>query len=466
MEMAHTGVLATQGTLIHRFGAFAAALRYDQLPSAAVHRAKQIVLDTLGTALGGYRAGFGRQVVAFTARIAPGTEATMVADGRRVSTEGAAFANATMAKMLGMDDSHRAYGHVAAEVVPAALAAVETTRGSGRDLIVAMAAGYEVFGRVGRQVRRTQLERGYDIKGMVGALACAVAAARGLGLSADEIAHALALSTALAGGLETYVHDPADSHTKDLISGFAARNGTFAALLAQAGFRGPRGAIEGEAGFGRAFGEGIDVEGALADLGRVFEIAVAGFKPHAGCRHVHQGVDAAREVRRQVEIDPARVTRIEVATYRHAIDAAFRTTLAPESPSAAGYSLPIAVAVGLVFGSFYPEDIARFNDPRVVALLPKMHLRVDPAIQAAYPEKNGCAVRVTLDDGRTVEGRVEYAKGEPENMLTDEEFEAKFRRTVADLLPAGQIDDLIARVWDLDRLDAVESLVSLTARRA
>ncbi|MDR7453180.1 MAG: MmgE/PrpD family protein, partial [Armatimonadota bacterium] len=452
-----------QGMLVHQFGAFAAALQYDQLPSEAVHRAKQIVLDTLGTTLGGYRAGFGRQVVDFTARTAPGAEATMIADGRRVSVEGAAFANATMAKMLGMDDSHRAYGHVAAEVVPAALATVEATRGDGRDLIVAMAAAYEVFGRVGRQVRRTQLERGYDIKGMVGALACAVAAGRGLGLGAEEIAHALALSTALAGGLETYVHDPANSHTKDLISGFAARNGVFAALLARAGFRGPRGALEGEGGFGRAFGEGIDPGEALADLGRAFEIAVAGFKPHAGCRHVHQGVDAAREVRRQIEVDPARVTQIEVATYRHAIDAPFRTTLTPESPSAAGYSLPTAVAVGLVFGSFYPEDIARFTDPRVQALLPRMHLSIDPAIQAAYPERNGCVVRVTLDDGRTVEGRVEYAKGEPENMLTDEEFEAKFRRTVADLLPASQTDDLIARVWNLDRIGEVESLVRLTA---
>jgi 2-methylcitrate dehydratase PrpD len=464
--MAQTGVLTQQGTLIHRFGGFAAALQYEQLPPGAVHRAKQILLDTIGTALGGYRAGFGRQVVDFTVRTASGTDATMIADGRSASTEGAAFANATMAKMLGMDDSHRAYGHVAAEVVPAALAAVETTRGGGRDLAVAMAAGYEVFGRVGRQVRRTQLERGYDIKGMVGALACAVAAGRGLRLGAEAIAHALALSTALASGLETYVHDPANSHTKDLISGFAARNGVFAALLAQAGFRGPRGALEGEGGFGHAFGEGIDADRALDGLGRAFEIEVAGFKPHAGCRHVHQGVDAAREVRRQVEIDPTRVARIDIATYRHAIDAPFRTTVTPGSASAAGYSLPTAVAVGLVLGSFYPEDIARFEDPRVQALLPKMHLSVDPDIQAAYPEKNGCAVRVTLDGGRVIEGRVEHAKGEPENMLTDGEFEAKCRRTVGDLLPASQVDSLIGKIWDLEHLADVQALLRLTVRPA
>jgi 2-methylcitrate dehydratase PrpD len=363
-----------------------------------------------------------------------------------------------------MDDSHRAYGHVAAQVFPAALAAAEFKRRSGRDLMTAMAAGYEVYGRVGRQVRRTQLERGFDIKATVGTLGASVAAAVGLGLGADEVAHALAIGTSLSCGLETYVYDPANSHTKDLISGFGARNGMFAALMAEAGFRGARGAIEGANGFAQAFGDGFDFDRAVDGLGASFEIETAGFKPHAGCRHVHQGVDAAVEVRRQVAIDPARVTRIDVGTYAHAIEAPFRRTLEPAHSSAAGYSLPTAVAVGLIFGRFYQEDIARFDDPRVRALLPKTHLSVDDRIQSHYPDWNGCVVRVTLDDGRVVEGRVDHAKGEPENMLTDQEFEQKFRLTVGDVLPASRIDELVAAVGNLDTVTDVSTLVRLTAR--
>jgi 2-methylcitrate dehydratase PrpD len=462
--MAQVRTVTEQAPLVERLGEFAAGLRYEQLPALAVQRAKQIALDTIGTALGGYRKGFGPQVVEFVLRTYPGSAATMIGDGRGASLEGAAFANASMAKMLGMDDSHRAYGHVAAEVFPAALAAAENRKRGGRDLIVAMAAGYDVFGRIGRQVRRTQLDRGFDIKATVGTLGASVGAAVALGLGPDGISHALAIATSLACGLETYVYDPANSHTKDLISGFGARNGVFAALLAESGFRGARGAIEGANGFAQAFGNGFDLARALDGLGTSFEIESAGFKPHAGCRHVHQGVDAAVEVRRQMTIDPGRVVRIDVGTYQHAIDAPFRCTLEPANASAAGYSLPTAVAVGLVSGTFYQEDIARFDDLRVRALLAKIHLRVDERIQSHYPDWNGCVVRVTLDDGRVVEGRVDHAKGEPENMLTEQEFEQKFRLTAGDVLPRRQLDELVALVDDLENLRDVGTLVRLAAR--
>jgi 2-methylcitrate dehydratase PrpD len=267
----------------------------------------------------------------------------------------------------------------------------------------------------------------------------------------------------LASGLETYVYDPANSHTKDLISGFGARNGVFAALLAQAGFRGPRGAIEGENGFAQGFGDAFDAQRVVAGLGTAFEIETAGFKPHAGCRHVHQGVDAACKVRGQIQLDPARIARVDVGTYQHAIDAPFRTTLEPKTASAAGYSLPTAVIIGLLFGSFYPEDIARFDDPRVRSLLPKVHLHLDPAIQRDYPNRNGCSVRVTLDDGRMVEGIIEHAKGEPENTLTDDEVVSKFQKTVGDLLPAALINEIVAAVWDVEHVSDVGALLRLAS---
>jgi 2-methylcitrate dehydratase PrpD len=464
--MAQAGTVTEQATLVRRFGEHAAGLRYEALTPLAIVRAKQITLDTLGTALGGFGKGFGPKVVEFTLRTHPGNAATLIGDGRRASIEGAAFANASMAKMLGMDDSHRAYGHVAAEVFPAALAAAEAHRRNGRDLIVALAAAYDVYGRIGRQVRRPHLDRGFDIKATVGTIGSAVAAALGMGLDAGGVTHAIAIATSLSCGLETYVYDPANSDTKDLISGFGSRNGVFAAQLAAAGFRGARGAIEGPNGFGQAFGNGFSVENALAGLGKTFEIETAGFKPHAGCRHVHQGFDAAREVAKQAAIDPAAVARVDVGTYHHAIDAPFRRTVTPANSAEAGYSLPTAVAIGLVFSSFYAEDIARFDDPRVRALLPKMHLAVDERIQSHYPDWNGCVVRVTLQDGRTIESRLDHAKGEPENMLTDDEFDAKLRFAVGGLLPEAQLRNLVSAVAALEDVADVGTLLRLATRTA
>src|SRR5262245_36026917 len=107
--MAQAGTLTEQATLVRQFGEYSKDLRYEALTPLAILRAKQITIDTLGTALGGYRKGFGPKVVDFTLRTYPGTAARLIGDGRQASVEGAAFANASMAKMLGMDDSHRAY---------------------------------------------------------------------------------------------------------------------------------------------------------------------------------------------------------------------------------------------------------------------------------------------------------------------------------------------------------------------
>ena len=91
-----------------------------------------------------------------------------------------------------------------------------------------------------------------------------------------------------------------------------------------------------------------------------------------------------------------------------------------------------------------------------------MKVGLDEAIQAEHPLKNGCEVRIATADGTQYKGRVEHAKGEPENMLTDDEFETKFRYLVGDLLPDERIRDLLDCVNRLEHLDCVSELVQLT----
>ena len=123
-------------------------------------------------------------------------------------------------------------------------------------------------------------------------------AALAMGLDTDKIANALALSMDMASGTEQYVFDAGLCDTKDLLSGYAVRNGMYAAQLAEAGFQGPPGALDGEYGYYHAFGDGFDPE-FLAGIGKDFVIAETGFKPHAGCRHVHACVDATNNLLEQ-----------------------------------------------------------------------------------------------------------------------------------------------------------------------
>ncbi len=447
-------------TAVSVIGEFAAARRYSDLSELTIIRARQVLLDFVGTMIGGYQTRLGQLSADYAADMIPGDEATIVADGRRSTVEGAAWANATMGKFLGMDDSHRIGGHVASQLVPVVLTLGEQLRLSGQEMITALAVGYDVMELVHGAVDVWQRERGLDHKGQAGTLGSAVAAAKAMDLPAEKIAHALALSMDMACGTEQYVYDAGACDTKDLLAGYGARNGIHAAKLADFGFRGPPGALDGPYGYFHAFGPGRDAPA----LDRLDGEALArtGFKPHAGCRHVHSCVDATLELLKSGRPDLDAIASIEVDTYLEAITPDFRVNYAPVNVGQAGFSLPVTVSVILTRGNWFREDIASFDEPEQRRLRQLVKVGLDEKIQAGHPLTNGCEVRIITEDGGLHKGRVEYAKGEPENMLTDAEFEEKFRYLVGDMLPEEQIAALLDCAGRLEQLADVGELVRLT----
>src|SRR5688500_17714335 len=114
-----------QISLVRRIATYTAHLNYGDISPEAAKIAKWLVFDSLGTGLGGYQLGLGQKGAHFGANHMTGDEATILGNGRRSSLEGAAFANAIMIKILGMDDSHRSASHIASQVIPAVLATAE-----------------------------------------------------------------------------------------------------------------------------------------------------------------------------------------------------------------------------------------------------------------------------------------------------------------------------------------------------
>ncbi len=450
--------VATKKNAVDVIAAHAATLRYEDLGEKTILRARQVILDTLGTSLGGYRTRRGRMMADFAARHYPGDEATLIADGRACTLEGAALANGVMAHALGMDDTSRLAGHVAAELVPLLLVLGEQLRLSGRELITALAVGYDVFEAIQPTVKDWQRERGLDHKSHVGSMASAVTAAVAMGLDQEQIGNALALATDMASGTEQYVYDGFVCDT--LLSGIGARNGIEAARMAAFGFRGPPGALDGPYGYFHAYGPGYD-PAILESLGTRQALAETGFKPHAGCRHVHSCVDATQALRNSNgNLDLDAIAAIEVDSYLNAITPHFRVDPEPENAYQACYSLPVTVAVTLQRGSFYKADIQAWDDPQVRRLRRRVRVGLEEKLEKAG--RNGCEVRITMDDGRQYRGRVEYARGEPENMMSAAEFEGKFRKLTGDLLPEEGVVALIDACAHLEELEDVGQLLRLT----
>jgi 2-methylcitrate dehydratase PrpD len=441
--------------------AHAVKLRYEDLSETAITRARQVILDTLGTALGGYQTRLGQLAAGYAAYRMPGEESTLVADGRSSSAEGAAWANGTMCKFLGMDDTSRLSGHVASELAPVVLALGEHLHLNGRELITALAVGYDVFDTLQPPVRDWQRERGLDHKSQVGSMASAVTAAVAMGLSEELIGQALALAMDMASGTEQYVWDAGYCDTKDLLAGLGARNGIMAARMAEYGFQGPPGALDGEYGYFHAFGPGYD-PAYMEVLGKRGGLAETGFKPHAGCRHVHSCVDATQALRNSNGgLDLDAITTIEIDSYPLAITPENRVNPEPGTAGQAGYSLPVTVAVVLQRGSWYLKDIETWDEPETRRLRRLVKIGLDEKLVAA--DSNGCEVRVTTRDGGQYRGRVEYALGEPENMLSAAQFEGKLRYLNGDLLPENRITALIDACNRLEELDDVGELLRLTA---
>lgn len=451
---------------LYRLADHVTMLRFADLPEVAVQSARRVVLDFLGITLGGYQTPLGKKTTDYVATYNPAStdayRATLIGDGRRGTLEGVAWANAVMSCILGMSDSHRLCSHVASEVVPTALALGEALHLDGRQLICAIAAGYDVFGAIQPAVKASQRQRGLDHKGQVGSLAAAAVAAKSMGLSAAQVANAIALAADMACGTEQYTFDAGRTDTEGLIAGFGARNGVAAAQMAKFGFCGPPGALDGAYGYFHAFGGGYDPT-YLDQLGKVSMVATTGLKPHSGCRHVHPCVDATQVLLTKVTPVLDQITGIEIGTYRSAVTPAFRVNPTPEDVDAAGYSLPATVAVVLARGSWYREDIATYDAPECRRLWPLVRAYVDPEIEAAHPQKNGCVVRITMADGSHYEGRIDYAKGEPENMLTASELSYKFRRVAGNLLSPARIDEIFDLVGQLEDLDDVVRLLELAS---
>src|SRR5438552_18190764 len=238
-------------SLSRQLARWVAALRYESRPRAGVDRAKGVTLPSLASVLLGSRTPGGRQAVKLITEEEAGVRsgATIMVDGATVTKGGAAFANAEMARAGGKWDTFRMLPHPGTSILPGAFVAAETAGVSGKDFITGLVAGYEVMERMAADFIPTVMARGFHAGVVFGIFGPAVAAAKILRLTEDQVNSTIALCASLASGnLEG-----ARSGGRALREGAAVRNAMLAVALAKEGH--PRGetVLEGDAGFYHAY---------------------------------------------------------------------------------------------------------------------------------------------------------------------------------------------------------------------
>ena len=411
---------------------FAASLSYDDLPPAVIEAVKTNILDTLSCALAGSSAEGIAEVADLVLGWGGQPEASVFVLGGKVPAHHAAWLNSGMAHARDYDDTHdAAILHAGVSTVPAAIAAAQLRGGlSGRELIVAVAAGLEVMCRLGVAVEVDIVESGFIYSSLLGYFAATVAAGRVLCLDETQMLNALGIVYSSVAGNHQVTRDA--SLMKRLQPGLAAQAALVAVQLASRGIRGAQHVFEGADGFFRVYLRGrASAARFRQDLGQRYELLNLSYKPYPCCRDTHSSIDAALTARIQdsrsvAEIESVRVGVTGPGYQMVCVPEPVRQ--APKTIVEAQFSIPFTVAAALIdgaptIGHFTDEGVRRAD---ILALAGRVHPYVDKEIDRDWSRfVTPARVDVRYRDGTEVSVRVDYPKGHPRHLMTAAEFTAK-----------------------------------------
>jgi 2-methylcitrate dehydratase PrpD len=433
-----------------QLAAFAAGLRFGDIPATVLRRAEDLMLDWLASALAGARA---RQVLAverFARAMGPqhGPSQVLIAD-RKTSPFFAAMVNAAASHVVEQDDVHNSsVFHPATVVFPPALAAAQAENASGRELLAAAVAGYEVGIRVGEFLGRSHY-RVFHTTGTAGALAAAAATGRILHLTEAQMGHAFGSAGTQAAGLWEFLRDGADS--KQLHTAHASTAGLASAYLAREGFTGAQRILDGAQGMAAGMSQDADPARLTDRLGSRWALAETSFKYHASCRHTHPAADALQQVMQQHGLKADAIDRVVTHVHQGAIDV-LGPVVEPRTVHQSKFSMGTVLAlIALRHSAGLAEFETALDDKAVAAFRDKVTMVLDPEVDAAYPARWIGKVTVHTADGRALHGRVDEPKGDPGNTLSRAELEDKAHRLAAfgGVVSRQQMTTAIAAVWQL-----------------
>jgi 2-methylcitrate dehydratase PrpD len=422
--------IASAGSIASQLALTAAGIRFETLPGVVVDRAIRVVIDTLAVAIAGAADPFCRAYLTSLGSLGIGGSSSTVGSTHYLGAELAAHMNALPTTVLQMDEGHRTSGgHPGIHVVPAALAVGEEVRADGRDLLVAVVAGYEVAARIGLALR--PLPEDVHPNGTAGTFGAAVAAATLWG--ADESRLLVLLDATASLPLRPRISAAFDgSSVLHLYAALGAQEGVTMARAVSHGATCTEGAFD-------HYLSTFSGRGGAPWAGAGFELLQSYFKFYPACGHAHTAIEALEELLATASFSPHDIERIELHAYRMA------TLLAdqhPRSDLAARFSIPFCLARRVAVG---PLDASYFTDkdlidPATVGLMSRTTVSHDPLLESGYPAGRPVRLRLTLRDGTvlTAERRTsrgDFGRAEPESV---------WRRKIHDLVGGERARRLLA----------------------
>ncbi len=444
-------------SISERMSRFATKLSFDSLPEEVVHYTKRLILDTLGCAFGAYLGEPSRIVRGVLGDIGGTPECTIIGSGIRTSCPNATLVNGVMTRYLDYNDTYLSVEAAhPSENIATALAVGERQHADGKQMITAVVLGYECHERF---VDVFPLgKKGWSHISPAGYIA-PIVAGKLLKLTAPEMTNAIGIGGSHNHALrEMYGEEGGQINMMKCIGWhFGAQSGVVAALLAENGFTGPATILESLA---KVVGDNLDLEPLVPSQDK-FLILKSCIKPYSSYYMSHSAITAVLDLRKKHNIKVEDVSDMNVRVFSRLLSGWGRVM--PETRESADHSLPYLLAIALKEGAVSPEQFAheQWKDQAVRALIQKMNFSVDAEFDKVFPKKRSASVEIKTKGGKSYSSQVDYPRGAPENPMTDEEIEAKFRGMASKLMGEKQIQQIFDTCYNLEKIKDVGQLMKL-----
>jgi len=434
---------------------FAALLQYDDVPERVRDHCKNLLLDTLACAVAGHRGEETQQIAALASGLAQSNESSVIG-GEALSLAGATLLNGYLVTAVTMCDVHRpTLTHVTPEVMPPALAIAERDGLSGRDLIVATAAGCEVTTRIGVGLDYPAFRaKGWHGPGVLGPFGAAAAVGRLRRFDTETMAKAFGLAGSQAAGTFAAWGTP----TVKFHQCRGALSGLLAALLAEQKFLATLEFLTAsDGGLYNVYANGGRPEAVTADLGKRWELAQIALRLWPSASSI-QGMNTALfDLIERHKIDPAKVKKVRIALSQPTFDlhgklAHYKGKF--DALISGHYTAAVILHdQELTLAQFEP---ARYDDPKMRrAAAEQIELRADAALSGVE-----AVAEIEMEDA-TLNAHCQHPRGSPENPLSRGEIEGKFRTYADGVLSPSVIAATIDAVANLENLGSVRKLMEM-----
>lgn len=436
-------------------------IRFNELPEEVVKETKRRVLDALGCTFGGFHGEPSVIMRNVAADLGGKPESTVLGATYRTSCERAALVNSTMLRYLDYMDSHA--GPDACHPcfnIPPCLAVAERVGASGKDLIAAIVAGYEI--QIRFQAACKIGSRGW-FSGTYLEFSVPLAVGKLLSLDIDRLTNALAIAATHANALS--VNSGSIPASKSVADGMVASTGILGALMAGAGLTGPTDIIDSAGVFEKAVAGGIDMERLLAPVveWKVMEVNTKWFNTVRTAQTAVTGMFNLLEKHRLRWRDVEAITLFLPTKEHIGHDGIWNSAsrLRPQNRDTANHSLVYSLAVAMVDGELGPEQYAdaKLRDPDVLSVIDRTTLQSDASLDQHWPEAAVSRVVLTTKNGQSCEATTLYPPGHHKNRVTDEQSQQKFTKLTSQVLSKEKQAAIIQTVGRLEELESVKELM-------